>query len=81
MYREILTLDGSLRIKHDNPEFFQWSLEQLVADKWRITELAFDLHDSSLADDYKFYTEYERRWLSEGRTTHYVTARPMTKHE
>lgn len=77
MYREIFTPDGSLRIKHDNPEFFQWSLEQLVADKWRITELAFDLHDSSLADDYKLYTEYERRWLSEGRVTHYMTAKPL----
>lgn len=74
LYRQILAPDGSLRIKHDNPEFFQWSLEQLVAAKWRITELTFDLHDSSLDDDYKFYTDYERRWLGEGRVTHYTTA-------
>lgn len=74
LYRHVLTPQGLLRIKHDNPDFFHWSLEQLVADRWHITELAFDLHESSLDGDYKLYTEYERRWLSEGRVTQYASA-------
>lgn len=74
LYRHVLTPQGLLRIKHDNPDFFHWSLEQLVADRWHITELAFDLHESSLDADHKLYTEYERRWLSEGRVTQYASA-------
>lgn len=73
-YANILSGDGQLLIKHDNPEFFAWSLEQLVAEKWRIAELAFDLHESDLDDDYKIMTSYEQRWLAEGRTVSFVRA-------
>lgn len=66
---------GRLLIKHDNPDFFQWTLEQLVAEGWHIDELSFDLHESDLSDDYKLLTTYEQRWLGEGRTTQFVGAR------
>ena len=74
-YAQLLTPDGSLLIKHDNPEFFQWTLEQLVANSWRLTELSFDLHESELSDDYKILTPYEERWLGEGRITQFVRAK------
>ncbi len=73
-YRQLLTPDGALLIKHDNPQFFQWTLEQLVADTWNITELTFDLHDSELPDDYKILTLYEQHWLGEGRITQFMRA-------
>lgn len=75
-YAELLHTDGSLIIKHDNPDFFNWSLEQLVAEDWRLKELTFDLHESNLSDDYKILTAYEQRWLGEGRVTHCVRAIP-----
>ena len=75
-YAELLQPDGSLIIKHDNPNFFNWSLEQLVAEDWRLKELTFDLHESDLSDDYKILTAYEQRWLGEGRVTHCVRAIP-----
>ncbi len=75
-YARLLGPSGQLCLKHDNLDFFHWSLEQLVASAWRITELSFDLHQSTLADDYKILTTYETRWLSEGRTTYCVVARP-----
>ncbi len=65
---------GALYLKHDNREFFQWSLEQLVAEKWRIDELSFDLHESDLSDEYKILTTYEQRWLGEGLKTNFVKA-------
>lgn len=65
---------GGLYVKHDNQEFFEWSLEQLVTEGWRIDELSFDLHESELSDDYKTLTSYEQRWLEEGRTTQFVRA-------
>lgn len=73
-YEQLLASDGSLLIKHDNPEFFQWSLEQLVTKKWNLIELRFDLHESDLSDDYKIQTEYEKRWLGEGRITQFARA-------
>lgn len=71
-YRQLLAPNGSLLFKHDNVDFFHWSLEQLVADGWRIRELSFDLHESELAGDYKILTTYERRWLNEGLKTQFV---------
>ena len=63
-------------LKHDNLDFFQWSLEQLVAENWHLKELSFDLHESDLADDYKILTSYETRWLTEGLSTNFVKAQP-----
>ena len=74
IYRQLLIPEGSFCLKHDNPDFFHWSLEQLVAQKWHIEELSFDLHESALADDYKILTTYERRWLDEGLRTNFVRA-------
>lgn len=74
VYQSLLNSAGSFYLKHDNRDFFQWSLEQLVGQKWHINELSFDLHDSSLSDDYKILTVYEKRWLSEGIVTNFVRA-------
>lgn len=75
-YHAALRPDGALYIKHDNQDFFAWSLEQLVAEKWHIDELSFDLHESELADDYKIQTTYEQRWLGEGLVTKFARAVP-----
>lgn len=74
LYYQLLSVNGSLLIKHDNPEFFRWTLEQLVATGWHIAELSFDLHGSELMDDYKILTPYETRWLDEGRITQLLRA-------
>lgn len=74
MYRNLLAESGALYLKHDSREFFLWSLEQLVAEKWVIDELSFDLHESGLVDDYKIMTTYETRWTNEGIVTNFVKA-------
>ena len=76
-YQELLAPDGGFYIKHDNPDFFKWSLEQLVATGWTIDELSFDLHESNLSDDYKIPTTYEQRWLGEGRITQFARAKHL----
>lgn len=75
-YAQALRPEGRLLIKHDNVDFFHWSLEQLVAETWHIEEISFDLHESELSDEYKVLTAYEQRWLGEGRTTMFVSALP-----
>lgn len=74
-YQQLLSRSGALYIKHDNPAFFAWSLEQLVEQKWSIDQLSFDLHMSELPDDYKIMTSYEQRWTNEGRIVQLVRAR------
>ena len=75
LYEQLLRSTGTINIKHDNSDFFQWSLEQLVASGWRIDQLSFDLHESDLSDDYKILTAYEERWLGEGRITRFISAK------
>ena len=78
-YEQLLVPGGALLIKHDNRDFFCWSLEQLVTEKWQLDELSFDLHESDLPDDYKILTTYEQRWLGEGLTTNFVRATHATQ--
>jgi tRNA (guanine-N7-)-methyltransferase len=73
-YTKMLSLSGSLYLKHDSRDFFLWSLEQLVACRWTIAELSFDLHESDLTQEYKTLTTYEIRWLNEGSLTNFVRA-------
>ncbi len=73
-YAQLLQPGGELLFKHDDRDFFCWSLEQLVAEKWQITELSFDLHESSLDDECKIMTTYEQRWLNEGKAINFVRA-------
>lgn len=74
-YQQLLRTDGSLIVKHDDLDFFHWTLEQLISEKWRVIELSFDLHDSDLSDEYKILTTYEQRWLEEGRKTYFAKMR------
>lgn len=74
-YAAVLAPSGTFCLKHDNIDFFNWSLEQLVANSWEITKLSFDVHDSNVFDDAKIMTSYEQRWLDEGRITKFVEAR------
>ena len=75
-YQPLLMPGGNFYLKHDSRDFFNWSLEQLVAEKWHIDELTFDLHESELSEEYKIKTVYEERWLSEGTPTNFVKALP-----
>lgn len=65
-YKRLLAPDGILRLKTDNRQLFLWSLEQMVAEGWRIRELSFDLHESDLSDSYKITTHFERKYIAQG---------------
>lgn len=75
MYRKAhVDKNARINIKTDDQGLFHWTLEQLVATKWRLRELAFDLHNAPLSAEYKIMTTYERRWTTEGRTIYFVAA-------
>lgn len=75
LYREVLKDNGVLHQKTDNHALFDWSLEQLINDKWSLTELTYDLHESSLSDDYKIMTTFEQRFVAEGLPIYCVSAK------
>lgn len=74
VYAQLLAPGGILRFKTDNRELFLWSLEQLVAEGWHLTELSFDLHESDLSDDYKVTTHFERKYIEKAVAINYVAA-------
>lgn len=75
IYKNALVLkNAQLKIKTDSHQLFDWSLEQLIAMKWQLEELSFDLHDSPLPNEYKIMTTYERRWRAEGLPIYFVSA-------
>lgn len=73
-YAKLLSPTGVVKFKTDNRELFLYSLEQLVAQKWRMHELSFDLHESDLPADYKITTNFERKFLAQDIPINYVSA-------
>jgi tRNA (guanine-N7-)-methyltransferase len=76
LYEALLEPGGSLYFKTDAHELFEWSLERLVEEGWRLEQLSFDLHESSLDDSYKVQTTYEARYIAEGKKIGFVKATP-----
>lgn len=76
LYADLLKEDGAIYFKTDARDLFDWSLEQLVHEGWRIEELSFDLHDADMAEQYKIQTTYEQRFVHEGLKIHFVKATP-----
>lgn len=79
LYAQLLAPGGALYFKTDAHDLFTWSLEQLVAEGWHISELSFDLHESDLPAFYKVKTSYEQRFTAEGLSTHFVKATPPSR--
>jgi tRNA (guanine-N(7)-)-methyltransferase len=76
-YAKLLDEGGELLLKHDDHDFFCWSLEQLVVAGWQLRELTFDLHESERLDeesDARIMTTYEQRWVGEGKAIGFVRA-------
>ena len=74
LYEDLLQRGGSLYFKTDAKPLFEWSLEQLVGEGWKLEELSFDLHDSTLPESHKVMTTYESRFVSEGLKVYFVKA-------
>lgn len=74
VYADLLAPDGRVYFKTDAHVLFEWSLEQLVENQWKICELSFDLHESNLPNEYKVMTTYESRFVAEGLPTCFVSA-------
>lgn len=73
VYDKILSKDGTVELKTDNRELFDYSLESIPASGWRIGEHTFDLHHSSMAQG-NIMTEYETKFAGQGKAICKLTA-------
>ncbi len=64
-YRRILKPDGAVFFKTDNRGLFDFSVDEMREDGWRLQNLTYDLHNSEFAAD-NIMTEYEINFSQKG---------------
>ena len=62
-YADALAPGGELQFKTDNGPLFDWSVEQLRAEGWALTELTHDLHADGVVG---VMTDYEEKFHKAG---------------
>ena len=78
-YKEILKPHGIIHLKTDSPLLYEYTLEQIAEHALRTEESSADVYAELVprvaAEEQavlNIRTFYERMWLEEGRTIHYV---------
>ena len=63
LYGDLLPLGGQIHFKTDNNPLFRWSIEQLEAEGWALSELTEDLHREGPVG---VMTDYEAKFFAQG---------------
>ena len=63
LYADVLPEGGALHFKTDNLPLFQWSLAQLEAEGWALSEVTNDLHAAGVRG---VMTDYEAKFHAQG---------------
>jgi tRNA (guanine-N7-)-methyltransferase len=66
LYKQILREGGSIVLKTDNEQLFEFSLNEFAANRFQLRGITFDLHHSDFAAG-NIITEYERRFIEQGK--------------
>lgn len=67
IYDKILQPDGTIQFKTDNRPLFDFSVESVKESRrWHIDEITYDLYHSEFLDG-NIMTEYESRFVAEGK--------------
>lgn len=74
IYEQILQENGFLKIKTDNDNFFNYSINSLQENNWTILKQTNDFH-SHQDYDQRFQTNYEIKWSSQGKNINYLVAK------
>ena len=62
-YCDILPVGGQIHFKTDNAPLFSWSIGQLRAEGWELSEITNDLHCHGVVG---VMTDYEQKFCAEG---------------
>jgi tRNA (guanine-N7-)-methyltransferase len=63
VYADVLKESGQIHFKTDNTPLFDWSIEQLEAEGWQLSEVTHDLHERGPVG---VMTDYEAKFYAEG---------------
>ncbi len=74
LYRPILKAEGRIEFKTDNRGLFDYSVETLPANGWKLTELTYDLHHDPVLNEGNIMTEYEEKFSAKGNPIFKLTA-------
>lgn len=66
-YADVLKDSGEIRFKTDNKPLFDWSIEQLSKEGWKLVDVTNDLHSEIM-------TDYEAKFVAEGMKINGLTA-------
>ncbi|MBU0530550.1 MAG: tRNA (guanosine(46)-N7)-methyltransferase TrmB [Nanoarchaeota archaeon] len=72
MYRQILKPDGLIHLKTDDLRFFQYTIQVLKSEKYKIRKQITDIYSSEVDELLQIKTTYEKRHMEEGRKIHYL---------
>ena len=64
LYCQLLPIGGQIHFKTDNGPLFDWSVDQLRAELWQLSELTEDLHAPGMPAT--FVTDYEQKFMDGG---------------
>lgn len=73
LYYYLLGSKGELIFKHDNEEFYLYSLHQLKTHGFKVVETYPDYHTTN-HPHLSLQTEYESKWLKKGKKIGYIRA-------
>ena len=68
----LLTKNGEIHLKTDNMGFFEFSIESLSANGFKIKNVSLDLHNSDFVGNVQ--TEYEKLFSSQGKPIYRLEA-------
>lgn len=72
LYEKVLISGWLLRLKTDDADLFDYSLEMFAQEWWTIISQTRDLYTSDLlAEHYGIQTHYEQKFVGQWRTIHY----------
>jgi tRNA (guanine-N7-)-methyltransferase len=72
-YKSILAKNGLIHFKTDNDGLFEYALEILKTEGYKILEISPDLYNSTITNELNtIRTHYETKFLEEGKTIKYI---------
>lgn len=74
VYKIVLIENGEIHMKTDNNDLFEYSVEQFKENNWDLLLITRDLHNSEYCLD-NIMTEYEERFVNEGKKINKLIAR------
>ncbi len=81
-YASLLNVSGKIYVKTDNDGLFDFTLESLDSEGWKVEFMTRDLHSPSVSEQIRssnVMTEYEKKFSEQGIPIKYLIASPPTE--